>query len=82
MAIFSMLIEKTNEEQVINLCIEAFMHSIKICGYFDLKTEREALVSSFAKFTLVSSERKLQQKNIQCIKSLLDLATFQGNYLG
>ena len=76
MAIFSMLLERTNEEYISNLCIEGFTHSIKICGFFDLKTEREALVSSFAKFTLVSSEKKLQPKNISCIQSLLDLATY------
>lgn len=82
MAIFSMLLERTNEDNLADLCIEGFTHSIKICGYFDLKTERDAFVSSFAKFTLVTSERKLQPKNISCIRSLLDLATYQGNYLG
>lgn len=82
MAIFSMLLERTTEDHIAAFCIEGFTHSIKICGYFDLKTERDAFVSSFAKFTLVTSERKLQPKNIYCIESLLDLATHQGNYLG
>lgn len=67
MAIFSMLLEKTNEDHIATLCIEGFTHSIKICGYFDLKTERDAFVSSFAKFTQVTNERKLQPKNIFCI---------------
>lgn len=75
MAILSMLLERTNEDHIAAFCIEGFTHSIKICGYFDLKTERDAFVSSFAKFTLVTSERKLQTKNIFCIESLLDLAT-------
>ena len=58
-AIFSMLLEKTNEDHIANLCIEGFSLSIKISGFFNLKTERDAFVSSFAKFTLVTSERKL-----------------------
>ena len=82
LATLSMILEETTDEQISNLCSEGFIHSIKICGYFSMKTERDAFVSSFAKFTLVSSERRLKQKNIACIQSMMDLATYQGNYLG
>jgi brefeldin A-inhibited guanine nucleotide-exchange protein len=60
LATLSMILEETTDEQISNLCIEGFIHSIKICGYFSMKTERDAFVSSFAKFTLVSSERRLK----------------------
>lgn len=56
--------------------------SIKICGYFDLKTERDAFVSSFAKFTLMTNEKRIKPKNIQCIQKLFEFAIHQGNYLG
>jgi hypothetical protein len=31
---------------------------------------------------MVIPERRIKQKNIYCIESLMDLATYQGNYLG
>lgn len=82
LATFSMILEETNDDATASLCIEGIIHSIKICGYFSLKTERDAFVSSFAKFTLVTNEKRIKPKNIECIKKLLDFATNQGNYLG
>jgi brefeldin A-inhibited guanine nucleotide-exchange protein len=75
LATFSMILEETTDDAVANLCIEGMIMSIKICGYFDLKTERDAFVSSFAKFTLVTNEKRIKPKNIQCIQRLLDFAT-------
>lgn len=76
LATLSMILEETVDDTISNLCIEGFILSIKICGYFNMKTERDAFVSSFAKFTMVTSERRLKPKNIMCIKSLMDLATY------
>ena len=64
LATFSMILEETTDDEVANLCIEGMIMSIKICGYFDLKTERDAFVSSFAKFTLVTNEKRIKPKNI------------------
>ena len=44
LATLSMILEETTDEQISNLCIEGFIHSIKICGYFSMKTERDAFV--------------------------------------
>jgi brefeldin A-inhibited guanine nucleotide-exchange protein len=82
LATLSMILEETTDEAMSNLCIEGFILSIKICGFFNMRTERDAFVSSFAKFTLVTSERRLKPKNLACIVSLMNLATYQGNYLG
>lgn len=48
---FSRILEETNDEEIASLCIEGFAHSIKICGYYNMTTEREAFVSSLAKFS-------------------------------
>jgi len=67
LATLSIILEETVDESIAALCIEGFILSIKICGFFNMRTERDAFVSSFAKFTLVTSERKLKPKNISCI---------------
>jgi len=41
-----------------------------------METERNAFVSSLAKFAQVGSEKKLKQKNIQVIQTILELAAF------
>lgn len=48
---FSVILEETQDNKVSTLCIEAFLHSIKICGYFKMTTECDAFVSSLTKFT-------------------------------
>ena len=76
------MLEKTNDQNTAALCIEGFAHSIKICGYFNMREERDAFVSSLSKFAQVSSDIRIKHKNILVIKRILELATFQGNYLG
>ena len=79
---FSLILEENNDANIAALCIEGFAHSIKICGFFNMVKERDACVSSFAKFGIVSKDRKLKNKNIMVIQKILELATYQGNYLG
>ena len=44
--------------------------------------ERDAFVASFSKFASVSHDHRLKNKNILVIQKILELAAFQGNYLG
>jgi brefeldin A-inhibited guanine nucleotide-exchange protein len=66
LATLSIILEETTDEATWLLCVEGFMLSVKICGFFNMKTERDAFVSSFAKFTNVSDKR-LKPKNLACI---------------
>jgi hypothetical protein len=47
-----------------------------------MKDERDAFVASLSKFASVSSDQRIKNKNILVIQKILELATFQGNYLG
>ena len=79
---FSLILEETNDTNIAELCIECFAHAIKICGFFNMATQRDAYVDSFAKFGRVGSDRQIKNKNIMVIQRILELATYQGNYLG
>ena len=46
-----------------------------------METERDAFVTSLAKFTFLDSVRDIQQKNIDCIKTLIAVALHEGNHL-
>lgn len=51
LAVFSVLLEESEDPRITELCIEGFMHAIKIAGYYSMDTERDAFVSSLQKFT-------------------------------
>lgn len=62
------------------------MHAIKITGFYSMNTERDAFVSSLSKFTQIITSssavvREIKEKNLECIRTLLSLATYEGNYL-
>jgi len=81
-AVFSNQLQQNDENQIIDLCISGFMNSIKICGYFNMKTERDAFVGSLNKFTGLNNPRKeIDDKDILCIKALLKVGLDNGNCL-
>lgn len=86
LAVFSVLLEESDDQRITELCIEGFMHAIKISGFYNMNTERDAFVSSLSKFTQMifngtGSIREIKEKNLECIRALLNLATYEGNYL-
>jgi len=81
LAVFSVLLEESDDIKITDLCIEGFTHAIKIAGFYNMNTERDAFVSSLSKFTQVSAIKEIKEKNIECIRALLNLATYEGNYL-
>lgn len=86
LAVFSVLLEESDDTRITELCIEGFMHAIKISGFYSMNTERDAFVSSLSKFTQIitsssAAVREIKEKNLECIRALLNLATYEGNYL-
>lgn len=58
------------------------MHAIKVSGFYKMHTERDAFVSSLSKFTMISTLKEIKLKNIDCVKGLVQLAVYDGNFLG
>jgi brefeldin A-inhibited guanine nucleotide-exchange protein len=70
-AVFSYLLEINTDPEIVELCIDGFTHSIKICGFYNMVTERDAFVGCLAKFTGLSTRKEMKDKNILCTKALL-----------
>jgi len=51
LAVFSVLLEESDDPKITELCIEGFMNSIKVTGFYQMHVERDAFVSSLSKFT-------------------------------
>jgi brefeldin A-inhibited guanine nucleotide-exchange protein len=82
LATLSVLVELHDEPESVEQCMAGFKHCIRIATHLDMGTERDAVVSSLAKFTYLTTIKEIKQKNIECLKALLDVGLSEGNGLG
>eukprot|EP00928_Gymnodinium_smaydae_P017978 TRINITY_DN16856_c0_g1_i1.p1 TRINITY_DN16856_c0_g1~~TRINITY_DN16856_c0_g1_i1.p1 ORF type:complete len:1849 (-),score=514.47 TRINITY_DN16856_c0_g1_i1:74-5620(-) len=82
LATLAVLLETQEMQSSVELCIEGFKHCIRIAARFDMETERDAFVSSLAKFTYLTTIKEMKKKNIECIRALLAIGLSEGNNLG
>lgn len=74
-------LQETDDLDVIELALEGFKHAIKIVCFFELELERNAFVSTLAKFTFLNNLSEMKTKNVEAIKTLLEIAVSEGNLL-
>jgi brefeldin A-inhibited guanine nucleotide-exchange protein len=68
LAAFSVPLDKSEEEVVTFQCLEGFRHAIHITAVLCMRTQRDAFLTSLAKFTSLHSAADIKQKNIDAIK--------------
>ncbi|SCZ88352.1 BZ3500_MvSof-1268-A1-R1_Chr2-1g04354 [Microbotryum saponariae] len=74
-------LQTTDDMDLITLSLQGFKQAIKIVCLFDLELERNAFVTTLAKFTFLNDLGEMKAKNVEAIKTLLDVAMVDGNYL-
>ncbi|ORY31437.1 hypothetical protein BCR39DRAFT_526742 [Naematelia encephala] len=74
-------LQETDDMEVVTLCLEGLRYAIRIVCLFDLELERNAFVTTLAKFTFLNNVAEMRPKNVEAIKSLLEIAVTDGNYL-
>eukprot|EP00727_Mastigamoeba_balamuthi_P014858 m51a1_g9999 putative brefeldin a-inhibited guanine nucleotide-exchange protein 2 (2110) ;mRNA; r:66982-74852 len=78
---FSILLESSDENKVIDLCLAGFKYGIRVSSLFYMETERVTFVTALGKFTLLGNLREMRPKNIAAIRTLIGVAYSEGNYL-
>nr|CAD1835494.1 unnamed protein product [Ananas comosus var. bracteatus] len=81
LAAFSVPLDQSDDETIISQCLEGFRCAIHVTAAMSMKTQRDAFVTSLAKFTSLHSAADIKQKNIVAIKAILLIADEDGNYL-
>ncbi|OMJ89408.1 hypothetical protein SteCoe_8405 [Stentor coeruleus] len=82
LATFSIVLEEATEPKFWKLSLQGFLSCIKIACRFSMALELEIFLSSLAKFTsLIYLHNQISEKNIECMKALLEVAKFEANYL-
>lgn len=74
-------LQDTDDLEIVELCLDGFKNSIKIVCFFDLELQRNAFVTTLAKFTFLNNLGEMKTKNMEAIKTLLDVAVTEGNNL-
>ncbi|THG97613.1 hypothetical protein EW026_g4418 [Hermanssonia centrifuga] len=74
-------LQETDDLEVVELCLDGFKSAIRIVCFFDLELERNAFVTTLAKFTFLNNLGEMKTKNMEAIKALLDIAVTEGNNL-
>jgi len=82
LATLSVTLETQENEDMIALCIKGFKYCSRLAGIFNMHTERDAFVSSLAKFTYLTQIKEMRARNIDCIKALMYIGLNDGNTLG
>ena len=81
LAVFSTLLETTDDLMIADICLQGFIHAIRISGHFEMDEIRENFVSSLATLTNISDTKEIKQKNLNCIRELINLAVNNGDCL-
>ncbi|KAL7423231.1 guanine nucleotide exchange protein for ADP-robosylation factor [Cryptotrichosporon argae] len=74
-------LQETDAMDVVELCLDGLRAAIRIVCLFDMELERNAFVTTLAKFTFLNNLGEMRPKNMEAIKSLLDIALTDGNHL-
>ncbi|PWN38087.1 Sec7-domain-containing protein, partial [Meira miltonrushii] len=74
-------LQETDDPEVVGLCLDAFKDAIRIVCLFGMELERNAFVTTLAKFTFLNNLGEMKGKNVEAIKALLGIALTEGNYL-
>lgn len=78
---FSVPLDNSEDEVVTFQCLEGFRHAIHITAVMCMQTQRDAFLTSLAKFTSLHSAADIRQKNIDAIKAVIAIGDEDGNYL-
>jgi len=78
----SQVIECSQDERSIACCLNGFVYAIRISAQSQMSLARDTFLGSLAKFTYLGSVKELKYKNIEIIRTLLQIAISDGEYLG
>ncbi|KAJ1259956.1 hypothetical protein BS78_10G194900 [Paspalum vaginatum] len=81
MAAFSVLLDQCDDKAATSQCLKGLRFSVHITSVMCMQTQRDAFLTSIAKFTSLHSAADMKQKNVDSMKAIIAIAIEDGNYL-
>ncbi|KAI5315285.1 hypothetical protein L3X38_044461 [Prunus dulcis] len=81
LAAFSVTLDQSDDRLATSQCLQGFRHAIHVTSLMGMQTQRDAFVTSVAKFTYLHNAADMKQKNVDAVKAIISIAIEDGNHL-
>ncbi|KAK1424098.1 hypothetical protein QVD17_19410 [Tagetes erecta] len=81
LAAFSVTLDQSDDRAATNYCLQGFRHAVHVTAVMGMQTQRDAFVTTVAKFTYLHCAADMKQKNVDAVKAIIAIAIEDGNYL-
>ncbi|KAL5789037.1 hypothetical protein ACOSP7_005986 [Xanthoceras sorbifolium] len=81
LAAFSVTLDQSDDRLATSQCLQGFRHAIHVTAVMGMQTQRDAFVTSVAKFTYLHCAADMKQKNVDAVKAIISIAIEDGNHL-
>lgn len=68
LAAFSVTLDQSDDKNATSQCLLGFRHAVHITAVMGMQTQRDAFVTSMAKFTYLHCAADMKQKNVDAMK--------------
>ncbi|KAL8540020.1 hypothetical protein ACS0TY_001567 [Phlomoides rotata] len=81
LAAFSVTLDQSDDKEATSQCLQGFRHAVHVTAIMGMQTQRDAFVTTVAKFTYLHCAADMKQKNVDAVKAIISIAIEDGNYL-
>uniref|UniRef100_A0A1J3GVQ6 Brefeldin A-inhibited guanine nucleotide-exchange protein 4 n=1 Tax=Noccaea caerulescens TaxID=107243 RepID=A0A1J3GVQ6_NOCCA len=81
LAAFSVTLDQSDDRLATSLCLQGFRYAVHVTAVMGMQTQRDAFVTSMAKFTNLHCASDMKQKNVDAVKAIITIAIEDGNHL-
>ncbi|KAK4258438.1 hypothetical protein QN277_004889 [Acacia crassicarpa] len=81
LAAFSVTLDQSDDRIATSECLQGFRHAVHVTAVTGMQTQRDAFVTSVAKFTYLHCAADMKQKNVDAVKAIISIAIEDGDYL-
>ncbi|KAK7258281.1 hypothetical protein RIF29_23852 [Crotalaria pallida] len=81
LAAFSVTLDQSDDRLATSQCVQGFRHAVHVTAVMGMQTQRDAFVTSVAKFTNLHCAADMKQKNVDAVKAIISIAIEDGDYL-
>ncbi|KAK8259579.1 hypothetical protein V6Z12_D13G065900 [Gossypium hirsutum] len=81
LAAFSVTLDQSDDRLATTQCLQGFRYAVHVTAVMGMQTQRDAFVTSAAKFTFLHCAADMKQKNVDAVKAIISIAIEDGNHL-
>ncbi|MBA0843149.1 hypothetical protein Goarm_000363, partial [Gossypium armourianum] len=81
LAAFSVTLDQSDDRLATTQCLQGFRYAVHVTAVMGMQTQRDAFVTSAAKFTFLHCAADMKQKNVDAVKAKISIAIEDGNHL-